>query len=86
MDTVKKETREKITELQKKVNDLAEVLREEIYEICEEMDYKNSSKFSFNIDRLDNFTNGLCDECYHDFIPVNNDGKHKCRFCGEIED
>lgn len=28
----------------------------------------------------------LNEECDHDFIPVNNDGKHKCRFCGEIED
>jgi hypothetical protein len=23
--------------------------------------------------------------CEHDFIPVNNDGKHKCRFCNELE-
>lgn len=23
--------------------------------------------------------------CDHDFVPLNNDGKHKCRFCGEIE-
>ena len=86
MKSVKKETREKITELQKKVNDLAETLRNEIHEICEQMDYKNSSKFSLNVDRLDSFTNGLCAECYHDFIPLNNDGKHECRFCGEIED
>ena len=50
MDTVKKETQKKIEELQKKVNDLAETLKNDIYEICEEMDYKNSSKFSYNID------------------------------------
>jgi hypothetical protein len=23
--------------------------------------------------------------CDHDFIPINNDGKHQCRFCNEIE-
>ena len=59
MDTVKNETKEKIIALQKKVNDLAETLRNEIYEICEEMDYKNSSKFSFNVDRLDQFVEGI---------------------------
>ena len=59
MDTVKKETQKKIEELQKKVNYLAETLKNDIYEICEEMDYKNSSKFSYNIDRLDQFVEGL---------------------------
>lgn len=59
MDTVKNETKEKIIALQKKVNELAETLRNEIYEICEEMDYKNSSKFSFNVDRLDQFVEGI---------------------------
>jgi hypothetical protein len=24
--------------------------------------------------------------CDHDFIPINNDGKHQCRFCNEIEE
>ena len=24
--------------------------------------------------------------CEHDFVPINNDGKHSCRFCGEIEE
>lgn len=25
-------------------------------------------------------------DCEHDFIPINNDGKHRCRFCDELED
>lgn len=25
------------------------------------------------------------DDCEHDFVPVNNDGKAACRFCGEPE-
>jgi len=81
-DNVKTE----IQELQKEINEISAQWRERIYGICEQLDYKGSSNFSYNVDRLNQFTKGLgYNECDHDFIPVNNDGKHKCRFCGEIE-
>lgn len=42
----------KLKSIQKKSNDFAEKIELEIYELCENLDYQNSSKFSYNIDRL----------------------------------
>ena len=52
-------TQKKIQELKKKVENLKSELESEIYEICENLDYHNSSNFSYNIDRLKQFTDGL---------------------------
>lgn len=30
--------------------------------------------------------NNLTNECEHDFVPLDNDGRSKCRFCNEIEE
>jgi hypothetical protein len=49
----------KILALQKKVAKQTEKLKNEIYSICETLDYKNSSRFSYNIDRLEEFNNYL---------------------------
>jgi hypothetical protein len=48
-----------ILALQKKVAKQTEKLKNEIYSICETLDYKNSSRFSYNIDRLEEFNNYL---------------------------
>lgn len=48
-----------IMALQKKVAKQTEKLKNEIYSICETLDYKNSSRFSYNIDRLEQFNNDL---------------------------
>jgi hypothetical protein len=53
------ETQKKIHELKKKVENLKIELEAEIYEICENLDYINASNFSYNIDRLKQFTDGL---------------------------
>lgn len=53
------QTKNKIEALQKKVEILKIELETEIYEICENLDYHNSSKFSYNIDNLRQFTNNL---------------------------
>lgn len=53
-----RETKKAIEELKEKVK-LFDTLREEIYKICEGMNYKNSSNFSYNIDRLNQFTEGI---------------------------
>jgi hypothetical protein len=52
-------TQKKIEKLQKKVAKFQEKIENQIYEICEELDYKNSSVFSYNIDRLKQFSEGL---------------------------
>lgn len=49
----------KIEALQKKVAKLTAKLETEIYGICEGLDYHNSSRFSYNIDRLKQFNNDL---------------------------
>lgn len=49
----------KILALQKKVAKQTEKLKNEIYSICETLDYKNSSRFSYNIDKLEEFNNYL---------------------------
>jgi hypothetical protein len=49
----------KIKKLQSKVLKFQEKINEEIYGICENLDYKNSSRFSYNVDRLKNFVEEL---------------------------
>lgn len=52
-------TEKKIQELKEKALKLTEELKNEIYEICQGLDYKESSIFSYNIDRLEAFNNEL---------------------------
>ena len=54
----------------KKVAKQTEKLKNEIYSICENLDYQNSSRFSYNIDRLEQFNNEL-----QDFKIITNDNK-----------
>ena len=54
-----KETKQAIKQLQNKVKELQSQLSGSIYAICEQLDYHNSSNFSYNIDRLNAFVNGL---------------------------
>lgn len=56
---MKKETSDKIEALQIEVNKMAMLWTEQIYSICETMDYKGSSNFSYNVDRLNQFVHGL---------------------------
>lgn len=58
----------KVERLQKKVAKLTEKLILEIQGICENMDYHNSSNFSYNIDRIKQFNEGL-----QSFKPHNKD-------------
>ena len=51
----------KIEALKKKVNELYTELETDIYTICENLDYHNSSRFSYNIDRLHQFKTELQD-------------------------
>jgi hypothetical protein len=50
---------QKIAKLQKKALMFQEKMNNEIHEICEGLDYSNSSRFSYNIDRLKEFTEQL---------------------------
>lgn len=54
-----KAAEKKIIALQKKAAKLTEKLTNEIYGICEKLDYKNSSRFSYNVDRLKQFNTPL---------------------------
>lgn len=54
-----KQAQKKIESLQKKIDKLVPKLKEQINTICESLDYKNSSAFSYNIDRLEQFNNEL---------------------------
>jgi hypothetical protein len=65
-----KNQEKKILALQKKVAKQTEKLKNEIYSICENLDYRNSSRFSYNIDRLEQFNNEL-----QDFKIITNDNK-----------
>ena len=56
---MKKETANKIEALQIEVNKMAMLWTEQIQSICETMDYKGSSVFSYNVDRLNQFVHGL---------------------------
>jgi len=65
-----KNQEKKILALQKKVAKQTEKLKNEIYSICENLDYQNSSRFSYNIDRLEQFNNEL-----QEFKIITNDNK-----------
>ena len=65
-----KNQEKKILALQNKVAKQTEKLKNEIYSICENLDYQNSSRFSYNIDRLEQFENEL-----QDFKIITNDNK-----------
>lgn len=54
-----KNAEKKIIALQKKVAKQTEKLTTEIQSICECLDYQNSSRFSYNIDRLKKFNDDL---------------------------
>ena len=56
-----KTTEKKIEKLQKKVQNFKNNIEDEIYEICENLKYKDSSVFSYNIDRLKHFVDELND-------------------------
>jgi hypothetical protein len=66
------ETQKKIQELKNKVENLKSELQTEIYEICENLDYVNASNFSYNIDRLKQFTDGLINFEYRNTDLFNN--------------
>jgi len=53
------EVQEQINALKEKVNSMQDELNEEIYSICEQLDYTNSSRFSYNIDNLNRFSEAL---------------------------
>jgi len=57
MDVIKAE--EKIAKLQAKVNSFTDEIENEIYSVCESLDYTNSSRFSYNIDRFIHFRKEL---------------------------
>lgn len=59
MKTATKTTSRKITKLQSRVDKLTAKLENDIRAICEQLDYKNSSRFSYNIDRLQQFNKEL---------------------------
>ena len=54
-----KRAQEKISKLQKKVERISNKLEDQIIEICEELNYKDSSIFSYNRDRLRMFNEQL---------------------------
>jgi polyhydroxyalkanoate synthesis regulator phasin len=53
------EAKQELEELQKEVNEISEKWIDQIYGICEKLDYKNSSVFSYNVDRLKRFVEEL---------------------------
>jgi polyhydroxyalkanoate synthesis regulator phasin len=53
------EAKQELEELQKEVNEISEKWMSQIYGICEKLDYKNSSNFSYNVDRLKRFVEEL---------------------------
>ena len=56
-----KTTEKKIEKLQKKVQNFKNKIEDEIYEICENLKYQDSCRFSYNIDHLEHFVNKLND-------------------------
>lgn len=49
----------KLKSIQKKSNDFAQKIENEIYSLCEILDYQNSSRMSYNIDRIRAFVKEL---------------------------
>jgi hypothetical protein len=43
----------KLNRFKVKIEKLTQKLKLEVYEICENLDYHNSSVFSYNVDRLE---------------------------------
>lgn len=54
-----KSVEQKIEALKKKVAKQTEKLKSEIQEICDKLEYQDSSRFSYNIDRLEAFNSLL---------------------------
>lgn len=54
-----KTTEKKIEKLQKKVQNFKNKIEDDIYEICENLKYQDSSIFYYNIDRLKHFVGEL---------------------------
>lgn len=52
-------SQKKIEKLQAKAVKFQDKINVEIYKICEGLDYANSSRFSYNIDRLKQFVEEL---------------------------
>lgn len=52
-------TDKKIESLKAKVAKQTEKLKNEFHAICEQLNYQDSSRFSYNIDRLEAFNNEL---------------------------
>ena len=64
MSTLEKINTENAAELlaiKEKSNAFAEQIKIDIYALCEKLDYKNSSIFSYNIDRIEAFIRELND-------------------------
>jgi len=57
--TMNKQTSKKAIALLKEVETMSTKWKDEIHSICEELDYHESSKFSYNIDRMKPFVDGL---------------------------
>jgi hypothetical protein len=55
------EAQKLIDTLKDEVTEISEDLQIKIYNICENLDYTNSSRFSYNIDRLKQFAKELND-------------------------
>lgn len=47
---------QQIQDFKQEIEKLESELKEKIYSICEQLDYKNSSRFGRTIDRLEQFT------------------------------
>lgn len=56
---MKAETAVKVESLQEMVIKFQEEVGDKIYEICQELGYVESSRFSYNIDRLNQFVEGI---------------------------
>ena len=49
----------KLEKLQRKALKFKSKMKEQLQELCEQLQYQDGSRFSYNIDRLDNFTEEL---------------------------
>jgi len=53
------EAKKELEELKKEVNEISEKWINQIYGICEKLDYHKGSVFSYNVDRLKRFVEEL---------------------------
>jgi hypothetical protein len=51
--------KEELEDLKKEVNEISEKWIDQIYGICEKLDYHKSSAFSYHVDRLKKFVEEL---------------------------